>query len=152
MSSTVYEAELAPDDRIRAGLLAFACAATLTGLLLICLLPAIAALKLALVSLWLLAGVAEIAAFRRGMARIYRIRIRSDGRLLAVDRAGALSPLTLLPGSVVLERLAWLRVKFEDGLRCGELLAGSAAENEQWRRLLVIWRQRRLFGGTSGSC
>lgn len=143
MSSAVYEAELAPDDRIRAGLLAFACSATLAGLLLILLLPVIAPLKAALAVAFLLAGVAEVIAFRRGMSRIYRIRIRSDGSLSAVGPAGAMQPLTLMPGSVVLERLAWLRLRFGDGLRSGELLAGNAAENEQWRRLLVIWRQRR---------
>ena len=148
MSSAAYEAELVPDDRLRACLLAFACCTTLTGTLLIILLPVMAPLKAVLALAWLLAGVAEVAAFRQGMSRIDRIRIRSDGCVLAVDRAGALRPLTLMPGSVVLDRLAWLRLRFEDGLRCGELLAGSGAENEQWRRLLVIWRQRRLFGGT----
>jgi hypothetical protein len=148
VSSAAYEAELVPDDRHRAWLLAFACCTTLTGALLIFLLPVIAPLKAVLALAWLLAGVAEVAAFRRGMSRIDRIRIRSDGSVLAVDRAGALRPLTLMPGSVVLDRLAWLRLRFEDGLRCGELLAGRAAENEQWRRLLVIWQQRRLFGGT----
>ncbi|HET6629346.1 MAG TPA: hypothetical protein VFG91_06205 [Woeseiaceae bacterium] len=148
MSSAAYEAELVPHDRLRAGLLAFACCSLLAGALLILLLPVVAPLKAALGCTWLLAGVAEAAAFRRGMLRIDRIRIRSDGRVLAVGRTGALQPLALMPGSVVLDRMAWLRLRFEDGLRCGELLAGNAAENEQWRRLLVIWRQRRLFGGT----
>lgn len=148
MSSAVYEAELTPDDRLRAGLLAFACCSLLAGAFLIFLLPVIALFKAGFGLAWLFAGLAEIAALGRGMSRIDRIRIRSDGSVLAVDRTGAMRPLTLLPGSVVLDRLAWLRLRFEDGRRCGELLAGSASENEQWRRLLVIWRQRRLFGGT----
>lgn len=143
MSSAAYEAELVPDDRLRAGLLAFACCSLLAGALLIFLLPVMAALKGALGLAWLLTGVAELVALRHGMSRIDRIRIRSDGSVLAVDRAGALQPLTLMPGSIVLDRLAWFRLRFEDNLRCGELLAGNAAENEQWRRLLVIWRQRR---------
>ena len=146
MSSTVYEAELAPDDRLRAGLLAFACGAALTGLLLVLLLPVTAPFKAALGLCWLLAAVAELAALRRGMRRIYRIRIRSDGSVLAVGRTGTLQRMALLPGSVVLDQLAWLRLRFADGLRGGELLAGHAAENEQWRRFLVIWRQRRVFG------
>lgn len=143
MSSAAYEAELVPHDRLRVGLLAFACCSLLAGALLIFLLPVMAAFKAALGLAWLLAGIAEIAALRQGMSRIDRIRIRSDGSVLAVDRAGAVRPLTLMPGSVILDRLAWFRLRFEDGHRCGELLAGDAAEDEQWRRLLVIWRQRR---------
>ena len=151
MSSNAYEAELVPDDRLRASLLVFACGAILAGLFLLLTLPVSGALKAALAACWLLAGSLELAAFSRGMARIYRIRIRGDGRVLAVGRSGTSHALLLLPGSVVLDRFAWLRVRFDDGLRCGELLTGDGAENEQWRRLLVIWRQRRSFGGTPGS-
>ena len=151
MSSNAYEAELAPDDRLRAGLLAFAGAALVAGLLLLAMLPVTVALKAALAAGWMLAGILELAAFCRGMARIYRIRIRGDGSVLAVGRSGTSHALLLLPGSVVLDRFAWLRLRFDDGLRCGELLSGDGAENEQWRRLLVIWRQRRRFGGTPGS-
>jgi hypothetical protein len=151
MSSAEYEAELAPDDRIRKGLLAFAGGAILTGSLLVASLPVAVPVKAAVGLLWFLAGAAEVNALRRGMSRIYRIRICGDGSVLGVDRAGATLPLGLLPGTVVLDRCGWLRLRFEDGLRYGELLRGNAAENEQWRRLLVIWRQRRLFGGPSRS-
>ena len=151
MSSSAYEAELLPDDRLRAGLLAFACAAILAGLLLVSMLPVAAVPQGALALCWLLASILELVAFLRGMRRIYRIRIRGDGSVLAVGRRGTLHPLLLLPGSVVLDRIAWLRLRFDDGLDCGELLTGDGAENEQWRRLLVIWRQRRRFGGTPGS-
>ena len=151
MSSSAYEAELAPNDCLRAGLLVFGCGAILAGLLLVLTLPVTTAFKAALAACWMFAGMLELAAFRRGMARIYRIRIRSDGTLMAVGRSGTSHALLLLPGSVVLDRFAWLRLRFDDGLRCGELLAGDGAENEQWRRLLVIWRQRRRFGGTPGS-
>lgn len=151
MSSAAYEAELEPNDRLRAGVLGFACCSLIAGALLILSLPAAVPLKAVLGFAWLLAGAAEFAACTRTMARIDRICIRSDGRVLAFDRAGVPHALTLMPGSLVLDRLAWLRLRFEDGLRGGELLAGDAAENEQWRRLLVIWRQHRLFGGTPGS-
>ncbi|HEX2140288.1 MAG TPA: hypothetical protein VHG33_11315 [Woeseiaceae bacterium] len=151
MSSAVYEAELAPDDSIRLGLLLFACSASLAGLLLILSWPATAAAKAAVGLVWLLACAAEVHAFRRGMSRICRIRICADGSVVGVDRTGATLALRLLPGTVVLDRFGWLRLRFDDGLRYGELLAGNAAENEQWRRLLVIWRQRRRFGGPPGS-
>lgn len=151
MSSAAYEAELAANDVIRGCLLAFACCATLAGLLLVISLPVVATLKAAFGLLWLLAGAAEVDAFRRGMSRICRIRIRSDGIVLAVDHAGTTRSLQLLPGTVVLDRFGWLRLRFDDGLLYGELIAGNAAENEQWRRLLVIWRQRRLFGGSRRS-
>ena len=111
MSSAVYEAELAPDERIRAGLLAFACCVTLAGLILILLLPVIAPLRAALGATFLLAAIVEAITFMRGMSRIYRIRIRSDGSISGVGSAGTMQPLTLLPGSIVLDRLAWLRLQ-----------------------------------------
>lgn len=151
MSSSAYEAELVPDDRLRAGLIACACGAILAGLLLVLMLPVMPAFKAALSACWLLAGIVELAALRRSMSRIYRIRIRADGRVLAVGRSGNLQALLLLPGSVVVDRFAWLRLRFDDGLCSGELVTGDGAENEQWRRLLVIWRQRRRFGGIPGS-
>lgn len=151
-SSAAYEAELIPSRRLRLLLLASAGGATLAGSVLILALPVVPLLKAALELLWIASGIGELASFRRGMSRIDRICIRSDGSLQGCGRSGAGYPLRLLPGSVVLERIAWLRLGFEDGLSSGELLAGSAAESETWRRLQVIWRHRPAFGRSRRSC
>lgn len=146
MSSAAYEAKLVPRRLLRLAVLSLASGATLAGAALILSLPVVHPLKASFCLLWLLAGALELQRFRRGMARIYRISIQSDGSVEAVDGSEAKHRLQLLPGTVVLERVAWLRLRFEDGLRYGELMAGNAAENQHWRRLLVIWRHRGHFG------
>lgn len=151
-SSAAYEAELIPSRRLRLLLLASAGGATLAGTALILILPVVPLLTAAMGLLWIASGIGELARFRRGMSRIDRICIASDGGIHGYDRSGAVHSLRLLPGSVVLERIAWLRLAFGDGLSYGELLAGSAAENEAWRRLQVIWRHPPAFGRSRRSC
>lgn len=124
----------------------------LIGTILILTLPVVPALKTVLCGVWVLSGIDELKSHRRGMSRIYRIRMCSDGSVDGFDRNGDEYPLCLLPGSVVLHRVAWLRMRFSDGLRYGELYAGNAATSEQWCRLQLIWRQRATaFGRLPGS-
>lgn len=151
-SSARYEAELIPARRLRLLLLASTGGATLAGTALILSLPVVPLLKSVLGLLWIACGIIELASFRRGMSRIDRICMASDGSIRGYDPGGAGRPLRLLPGSVVLERVAWLRLAFGDGLTYGELLAGSAAESEAWRRLQVIWRHPPAFGRSRRSC
>lgn len=150
ISCGAYEAELVPGRRARLVLLASAAAAIVAGTMLIVTLPAVLALKSVLVLLWIAASLAELASFCRGMSRIYRIGIRPDGSIRGYDASGRVHALRLLPGSVVLERVAWLRLGFASGLVYGELLAGSASESDAWRRLQVIWRHHRYAFGRSG--
>ena len=152
MSSAGFETEIVPSKLIRSGLLSAACGATAAGTMLILFLPIVPELKAPFSALWLISGVAEFNAFRRGMARLDRIRIRSDGSAAGLDRRHALlHPLELLPGSVVLDRVAWLRLRFADGLRYGELVTGRSCDDQQWRRLLVVWRHQAAFGRIRGS-
>lgn len=146
MSSAVYEAALTPARSLRLTLLAAAVLASVTGTVLILALPVVPLLKGALCLLWLSAGAAEVATLRRGMSRIGRIGIRADGRIAGYGPGGGRHELELLPGSVVLERVAWLRLAFGDGLAYGELLAGDPSTSEAWRRFLVIWRHRGSLG------
>lgn len=152
MSSAGYETRLAPDRRSRRALVAGCLAADACGLLLLVILRVPIALKLALVLLWI--AVAAVDTRRRllGMSRIDRIVMSADHGLRG-GRAGQPDrPLELLPGSVVLERWAWLRLRFEDGLAHGELLRRASAGREAWRRLNLIWRHGRAFRGPRRSC
>lgn len=151
MSSAGFETEIIPGKLIRSGVLSAACAATSTGAILILSLPIVPQLKTLFCLLWLLAGVAELRAFALGMSRLDRIRMRSDGSAVGIGRGASEHALELLPGSVVLDRIAWLRLRFVDGLRYGELVTGRPCESQQWRRLLVIWRHQAAFGRTPGS-
>ncbi len=151
MSSARFEAELIPDERLRRALAGFAWAAMLTGGLLIALLPVVLPVRLVLAASWFTAGLLEVRAMALGMARVERIRITFDGRVSGLAE-GAVEPLQVLPGSVVLARLAWLRIRFADGLSYGELLAGDPRTSPAWRRLQLVWRQRSsVFGRPEGS-
>ena len=76
-----------------------------------------------------------------GAYRQYRsVRIFSDGSTELRRAEATVASAQLLPGSVVLPRLAWLRLRLEDGSTSGELLRGNIREDEDWRRLQVIWR------------
>lgn len=146
MSSAGFETELLPSERARLGLLLLAGGATSVGTMLILAMPTLPALKLVLAVVWIFSGVAELGCLRKGMSRIDRIRIRADGRVDGIGRNERQYAISLLPGSVVLDRVAWLRLHFADGLRYGELVTRKAGESEQWRRLLVIWRQQAVVG------
>lgn len=151
MSSAGFETEVVPRKLARLCLLSAACGATAAGAIIILTLPVVPGLKAVFGVLWLLSGAAEVRALRRGMSRIERICIRSDGSIDAFDRRRTQYPLRLLPGSVLLDRVGWLRLRFADGLRYGELVTGNAREDQEWRRLLIIWRHQAVFGRLPGS-
>jgi hypothetical protein len=122
------------------------------GTLLVLGLPLRPGLKVALAGLWLARCLFELRSQLRGGSRIDRIRICATGALEGLTRHGAVESLTLLSGSMVLSRVAWFRLEFEDGLRYGVFLAGNPRRDEHWRRLQLIWRQRvAAFGGPGGS-
>jgi hypothetical protein len=80
------------------------------------------------------------------------MRLDADGNIAGIGPDGRVEPLTLLSGSIVLKRLAWLRVQFTDGSEYGELLRGDPATDLEWHRLQLLWRHRRTaFGHQEGS-
>lgn len=149
MSSGKFVCDLRTDSRLRSYLLFGGIVAWASGLLLLLTMPLPLALRLSLCVIWTVSSAVEWHHQRRGMARIGRIRICADGRVDGVAPGGARQPLTILPGSVVLERTAWLRLRFADGSRSGEWLRQRRGEAEQWRVLRVIWRQRSGYLGRS---
>ena len=147
MSSAKFETVLVPATHVRNTLVAVSAGCTAIGALLILGLPLRPALKLVMLVLWLYRGSCELGNRRSGMSRLDRIQIEPSGRATAHCK-GAREPLVLLSGSVVLSRMAWLRVRFPDGLQYGEMFFGNARRDEQWRRLHLIWRQGMpAFGG-----
>jgi hypothetical protein len=109
--------------------------------------PLLPHFKLAFACLWVCSGLLEIGGQLKGTARVCRICMDSDGGLRGRSRDGGSEPLQLLSGSVVLARVAWLRIRFRDGLRYGELLTGNARTSRDWHCLQLIWRQRAsIFG------
>lgn len=76
----------------------------------------------------------------RGYAMTRGLRITADGSLRCLDARGRWQPARILPGSVVLARLAWLRFETGKGAQAAELLRGDPRKSQHWRRLQVIWR------------
>jgi len=152
LSSRGFEAVLLLPSHLRKVLLAISGTACVLGTLLALGLPLRPELKFAVVGLWLGRCLFELRSQLRGASRIDRIRICSTGALEGLTRHGAVESLTLLSGSMVLSRVAWFRLEFDDGLRYGEVVTGNARRDEHWRRLQLIWRQRgAAFGGPEGS-
>ena len=71
----------------------------------------------------------------------------SAGKVWVTDAAGQRVTATLLRGSIVIRRLAWLRMRLEDGRKYAELVSGNAVEDFQWHRFQLIWKQSRQIVG-----
>ena len=113
---------------------------SLAGLGLVPLLP-LSFLPQALLALaWLYLSGREWFAFRRGYAGGGALRIAADGQVQLQCRDGGWQPASLCHGSVVLPRLAWLRVDPPGTRPYAELVSAERQESEEWRRLQVIWR------------
>lgn len=109
-------------------------------------------LGIPLAAAWAFASYRDLRNLARGAARLTALCLDAEGNIAGLGPDGRAEPLRLLAGSRVLKKLAWLRVRFADGLQHAELLAGDPATDPAWQRLQLIWRLRRgAFGGPDGS-
>ena len=157
MSSTAYWAVLPPDIALRRLVIAGGVALLCAGLLLLAFLDVPLALRIAIAVLW--GGmtawrIVQLAlAYRRhGTLRIgsggaVEISRHDAGRVVgsAADANGNAKTVSgqLSHGSIVLRRLAWLRVVPAEGQPYVELLRGddkAGERSDDWRRLQVICR------------
>lgn len=83
---------------------------------------------------------AELHALAGAYRGVAEYRIAPDGSVTARHCDGRQSTGQLLPGSVLLERCAWLRLSTVSGPRYGELVAKQSQSAQDWRRLRVICR------------
>jgi hypothetical protein len=124
----------------------------MTGVVLIVLMPLAPVWRVLLAAAWVAESLRELRELARGASRLTHIRLDADGNIAGLGRDSRCEQLTLLSGSMVLRRLAWLRVRFPDGSRYGELLRGEPSKDPEWQRLQLIWRHRRTaFGRQDGS-
>lgn len=140
MSSNKYSAELNPDKTLRRLLLVCGIGLGIIGEFLIVALPIHAAAKVLGCGVWLALAVREHVALLRGFQGPGRLRIGVGGSLQRLYFDGLWREGRLLPGSIVLSRLAWIRYEIKGGVRSAELLRGNCLESHDWRRLQVIWR------------
>jgi hypothetical protein len=143
MSLAVFKTELVPSPALRKFVLLSAAAALLAGTIIIMHLPLSLTVRGVLCSIWILDCSGELNKLRRGSARICRLQIEANGDIFATGPGGRSEYLELLSGSVVLSRLAWLRLRFPDGSVGAEFLAGDPRSDPRWQGLQLIWQQNR---------
>ena len=140
LSSIAYSTELTPDRRLRRLVLGSGVCLLLLGLIVIAAMSISAVARLGLAIAWTLLAAHQL----RGLARYYagarKIVVHADGSATVGVGDHTWHAATILPGSIVLDRVAWLRIGIDGAPTGGELLAGNARENKEWRRLQVIWR------------
>ena len=140
MSSTGYSAEIHPEPGMRMLVLASGLLLGVLGFVMLSLVDAAVDQRVILGLAWLFLMAREL--WRHGLAysRNGILRISAGGRTEVQVPGGDWRPAELCSGSIVLSRLAWLRVSTADGARYAELLRGLSRESEDWRRFQVIWR------------
>lgn len=140
MPSTRYYSELQVDPTLRGVVVASAWStAALGGVAIFCMDLDICWRGVA-ASLWTLAAAREVCVITLGYKRYQRLRIYETGEVDLQRSDGQWCSAKLLSGSVVLSRIAWLRLAPEGGGHHAELLRGGSAESDAWRRFQVIWR------------
>ena len=147
MSSTEFSAELRPDDTLRKTVLLSGAIAAIAGLFLIMHMPLIALPRVISSAVWLVWCGIETSALTKVWPDVSRIGVNSAGEVWVIDAAGQRVTATLLRGSIVIRRLAWLRIRLEDGRKYAELVSGNAVEDYQWHRFQLIWKQSRQIIG-----
>ena len=140
MSLRTYSTELQPDPRLRRIVLLYGISATVVGVILIVTLPIERWLRALGVLAWLFINIRQLVVIANGYKRCRRIRIEHNGAVTLQALDGCWFSATLLPDSVVLSKVAWLRFKVDDGQKLVELICEKNARNKDWRRLQVIWR------------
>ena len=151
-SSAIFETALTPEPRLRKCVLLCGGLATIAGSLIILFMPLPWLPRTLLAAVFVGENLRELRRFTRGAARLQRIQLDAEGNVAGIDPDGRYEPMVLLSGSIVLKRLAWLRVRFADGSEHGELFQGDPARDPAWQRLQLIWRHRRTpVGSQDGS-
>lgn len=140
MSSSAYSAEISPDPGLRLVVIVTALILSAVGAIVVATLPIQVWARVLGAVCWLALGGRELCKMRRGQALCRRIRINAEAELSLLDPDGNWQGGRLLPGSVVLRSIAWIRVAGADGQRFAELVRGGCRDSRDWRRLQVIWR------------
>ncbi len=110
------------------------------GAVLILAMPLALLPRLAAAGLWLVIGGYDIVRQRRAYRRYRGVRLDCDGRLELKNQGGDWLHARLLPGSLLLRHLGWIRIRDERGSVFAEPVRGHCRDSREWRRLQVLWR------------
>jgi hypothetical protein len=112
----------------------------LGGIAFLPLLAVSGPLKALLAVGWAALCGSEWLALRKGYAGSGMLRIAAGGHVERQSPDGSWQPARLCSGSVVLARIAWLRIAAPGQRPYAELVVAHSHPGEDWRRLRVIWR------------
>ncbi len=139
MSSSTYSAEIAADEQLRRVVLSVGLALARLGALIIIWLPTSLMGRVPGLIGWFYWSGRELLTYWKVYARWSVFSVAADGTI-DVYGEGRHVAARVLPGSLVLAELAWLRIRADNGDQWGELIAGNHRESEEWRRFQVIFR------------
>lgn len=140
MSSVKYAACLPVSQTLRSVVLASGALLWLSGIPIVLHWPIDPGWRTVLAIAWSVSGWRELAAMRRAYMTFCNIEVEIGGAITLGDHTHVSATAELLPGSILLGRVGWLRLKTAGGLRTAELIYGNPRKNKDWRRLQVIWR------------
>lgn len=120
----------------------------LAGCVLIVRMPLELSIRGLAFAAWLAASGIQIRRLLAGGREVAKIRVDNAGGVWVSNFRGRWQAVDILPGTMVLRRLAWLRIRLADGRKYGELLAGNAVKDVEWQRFQLLWQQcrQRLAG------
>lgn len=101
------------------------------------------AVRVALLAAWLADAGTGLYRLGRRQAAVFALVLLEDGCFVR-DRQGNHAPVTLQAGSVLLQRIAWLRCRCAEGGAYSELFLRDGSDPLAWRRLQVLWRWGHL--------
>jgi hypothetical protein len=149
MSLVLLETRLVPDPRLRLLVQLAGWVLLVIGLMLVICLPLGPAWRGVIGVAWVCDVCRELFNLRTFSTRLHSVRLDQTGHIVA-DGPDGEDELTLLSGSLVMPRIAWLRLRFADNCRGAELFRGDMDKDPQWQQFQLIWRQSGGAFGRSG--
>ncbi len=140
MSSIGFAAEIRTSNTLRRLVIASGWLLLPVGLACVGALPLPLVMKMILGAGWAALVLAEVRGLRFAYMKYRYIRVYHDGSASLSAGTGTAVAARILPGSMLLRSIGWLRLQALDGSKSGELVAGNCRKNKGWRRLHVIWR------------
>ncbi len=140
MSSNAFSADLRPDPDLQRLVLLTGVLMGLAGIAMILTLPFAPAWRATGCAVCLVASAAELHRLCSGWRLFVAARVVHDGTAALLDREGAWHPARLQAGSVLLRRHGWLIFATDSGRGFAAAFRGQGREENDWRRLQVIWR------------
>jgi len=140
MSSSRYYAEIRPEPCLRRVVFVSGMVLAAAGIPLLCLLPLERSGTLFACLAWCAWMAWELVGLRRGQQAYRTMRLAADGLVSLLCADGQWVSGRLLPGSILLRRIGWLRISSGNGRISAELVRGHCREGQDWRRLQVLWR------------